>query len=82
MTDNTTSLGTCGQHRLQTFLVPQCWCGGGNDLTIGWQSFNPLSHPNATLAPQTRQSRASCENFKYATLAPQANFELVTELLV
>ena len=23
-----------------------------NDLTIGWQNFNPLSHVNATLAPK------------------------------
>ena len=30
------------------------WCPG-NDLTIGWQKLNPLSHPNATLAPQARQ---------------------------
>ena len=40
-----------------------------NDLTIGWQNFNPLSHPNATLAPQARQARASGENFNYMTLA-------------
>ena len=32
-----------------------------NDLTIGWQNQNPLSHPNATLAPQARQARASSE---------------------
>ena len=30
-----------------------------NDLTIGWQNLNPLSHTNATLAPQARQARAS-----------------------
>ena len=33
-----------------------------NDLTIGWQNLNLLNHPNATLAPQTRESRASGEN--------------------
>ena len=27
-----------------------------NDLTIGWQNLNLLSHPNATLAPQARTS--------------------------
>ena len=36
------------------------------------QKLNPLSHPNATLAPQTRQVRASGENLNYVTLAPQA----------
>ena len=35
--------------------------GGTNDLTNGWQNLNQLSHPNATLAPQVRQSRASGE---------------------
>ena len=29
-------------------------------------------HPNATLAPQVRQARASGENLNYVTLAPQA----------
>ena len=43
-----------------------------NDLTIGWQNLNLLSHPNATLAPQTRQARASGVNLNYVTLAPQA----------
>ena len=43
-----------------------------NDLTVGWQNLNPLSHPNATLAPQARQARASGENLNYVTLAPQA----------
>ena len=42
-----------------------------NDLTIGCQNLNPLSHPNATLAPQTRQARASGENMNYVTLVPQ-----------
>ena len=43
-----------------------------------------LSPPNATLAPHARQARASGENLKYVTLAPQArpNFELLAELLV
>ena len=40
-----------------------------NDLTIGWQNLNPLSHHNPTLAPQ---ARASGENLNYVTLAPQA----------
>ena len=31
-----------------------------------------MSHPNATLAPQAMQARASGENLNYATLAPQA----------
>ena len=43
-----------------------------NDLTIGWQTLNPLYHPNATLAPQTRQARASGENLNNVTLVPQA----------
>ena len=41
-----------------------------NDLTIGWQNLNSLSHPNATLAPQARQVKASGENLNYMTLAP------------
>ena len=49
---------------------------------MGWQNLNPLSHPNATLAPQTRQARASGENLNYVTLAPQGNFDLLAELLV
>ena len=32
-----------------------------NDLTIGWQNLNLLSHTNATLAPQARQARDSGE---------------------
>ena len=35
-----------------------------NDLTIGRQNLNQLSHPNATLAPKARQARASGENFE------------------
>ena len=42
----------------------------------------PLSHPNATLAPLARQAKVSGENLNYVTLAPQANFELLTQLLV
>ena len=50
-------------------------CGGRarpNDLTTGWQNLNPLSQPNATLAPKARQARVSGENLNYMTLAPQA----------
>ena len=39
-----------------------------NDLTIGWQNLNLLSHPNATIA---RQARTSGGNLNYTTLAPQ-----------
>ena len=35
-----------------------------NDLTIGWQKLNPLSHQNTTLAPQARQARASGEHMR------------------
>ena len=42
-----------------------------NDLTVGWQKLNPLSHPNATLASQIRQAAASGENLNYVTLASQ-----------
>ena len=41
-------------------------------IIIGWQNLNLLSPPNATLAPQARQARASGENLNYVTLAPQA----------
>ena len=41
-----------------------------NDLTIGWQNLNLLSHTNATLAPQARQAKASGENLNYMTLLP------------
>ena len=37
-----------------------------NDHTIGWQNLNPLSHPNATLAPQARQARPSGEILNYS----------------
>ena len=39
--------------------------GTGNDLTIGWQNLNLLSHSNATLAPQARQARPSGEILNY-----------------
>ena len=42
-------------------LWPGIVCVASNDLTIGWQNINPLSHPNATLAPQARQVRLSGE---------------------
>ena len=45
--------------------------GTGNDLTVGCQNLNQLSHPNPTLAPQARQARVSGENLNYVTLAPQ-----------
>ena len=44
---------------------------GNNDHTIGCQNLNPLSHPNATIAPQARQAKASFENLNYVTLASQ-----------
>ena len=34
---------------------------------IGWLKLNPLSPPNRTLAPQTRQARASGEILKFWT---------------
>ena len=59
-------------------MLSSVWSNGSseginesNDLTIGWQYLNPLSRPNAALAPQARQARASGENWNYATLAPQ-----------
>ena len=70
------------------------WCGEAskhqlrisNDLTIGWQNLNPLSHPNTTLAPQAMEARASGENLNYVTLALQARWwwhgELLAESLV
>ena len=42
-----------------------CVAGLINDLSIGWQNLNLLSHPNETLAPQARQAGASGENLKY-----------------
>ena len=36
-----------------------------NDLTIGWQNLNPLSHFIATLVPQGRQAKASGEILIY-----------------
>ena len=52
-----------------------------NDLPVGWQNLNPLSHPNATLAPQARQAKASGKNLNYVTLAPKVSFELLAESL-
>ena len=52
------------------FVVQYEITTGGNDHTIGWQKLNLLCHPNATLAPQARQARASGENLNYVTLAP------------
>ena len=42
-----------------------------------------LSQPNATLAPQTRQAKASGHNLNYLTLAPQARLsgEILNYLL-
>ena len=37
------------------------WRLQSNDLTIGWQNSNLLSHPDATLAPKSRQARTSGE---------------------
>ena len=41
---------------------------GTNDLTIGWQNLNLLSHSDATLALHSRQARASGENLNYVAL--------------
>ena len=49
-----------------------------NDLTTGWQNQNPLSHLNATLAPQ---ARASGKNLNYVTIAPQAQARPTGEIL-
>ena len=43
-----------------------------NDLTIGWQKLNLLSHPNATPAPQAREAKTSVGNLNYVTLVSQA----------
>ena len=64
------SLSLSLSHSLSVFASR---CVEYNDLTRGWQNLNLLSHPiNATLAPQARQAKASGENLKYMTLAPQA----------
>ena len=36
-----------------------------NDLTIGWQNLNLLSHPKSVLAPQARQARTCGEILNY-----------------
>ena len=41
-------------------------CTEHNDLTLGWQNLNPLSHLNSTLAPQARQARPSGEILNYS----------------
>ena len=51
------------------------------DLTVGWQNLNPLSHPTATLAPQARQAKASGEILNYMTQAQQARLSGEIELL-
>ena len=43
--------------------------GDHNDLTMGCQNLNPLSHPNATLAPQ---AWVSGENLNYVILTTKA----------
>ena len=45
-------LHSCGH---QNCLAPSYT----NDHSIEWQNLNPLTHPNATLAPQARQARSS-----------------------
>ena len=52
-------------------LITGAKVGLDNHMYVGWQNLNPLSHLNATLAPQARQARASGENLNYMTLAPQ-----------
>ena len=55
----------------------------------GWQNLNLLSHPNAILASQARQAKASGEKLNYVTLAPHGrpsgenfNYSLSIESLV
>ena len=55
--------------RIVTLWNMKFMMAGSNALTIGWQNLNPLSHPNAILAPN---ARASGEDLNYMTLAPQA----------
>ena len=50
----------------------QLKCSQSNDLTIGLQNVNLLSHPNTILAPKARQARDSSENSNYETQAPKA----------
>ena len=40
-------------------------CDITNNLTIGWQNLNMLSHPDTTQAPQARQGRPSGEILNY-----------------
>ena len=74
----------CGMINSHRKLLVGCCCI--NDLTIGWQNLNLLSHPTATLGPQARQARASCENLNYMTLSATSkakcwNFELLAVVL-
>ena len=66
------------QEIMPTQYLVQAWttdCGNRishfNDLTIGWQNLNLLSHVHATLAQQARQAKDSGKNLNYVTLAPQ-----------
>ena len=47
-------------------------CDLHNDHIIGWQKINPLSHPDATLAPQAMKEGPVVKNLNYVTLAPHA----------
>ena len=54
------------------FLRHRCnWCSRGNEITIWKQNWNPLSHPNGTLAPQARLVKVSGKNLNYMTISPQ-----------
>ena len=55
--------------RIVTLWNMKFMMAGSNALTIGWQNLNPLSHPNAILAPN---ARASGEDLNYITLTPQS----------
>ena len=48
-------------------------CLQSNDLPIGWQNLNLLSHP--IMATLVSQARASGENLNYVILVPQARQE-------
>ena len=43
-----------------------------NDLTIGWQNLNPLSHPKCNTSTTSKASKGSGDNLNYVTLAPKA----------
>ena len=61
--------GQWGQETETESVIIRVWT---INHTVECQNLNPLSHPNATLAPQARQARASGENLNYVTLVPQA----------